>query len=115
MDSAERLKRRVAIVTGAAQGMGESFARQLAGAGACVAIADINAALGRLVADSIGANALFVDLDVSSGDAWRHAIDMTERQFGPISILVNNAGIAWFESLEKSPESAARRMIDVDQ
>lgn len=105
----------VAIVTGAAQGMGESFARQLAAAGAKVVVSDINDALGQAVADSIGENACFLHHDVSSADDWRRVIAATEDKFGPVSTLVNNAGIAWFESLENSPEAEARRMIEVDQ
>jgi len=106
---------RVAVVTGAAQGMGESFARQLAAAGARVVLTDINVTLGQSVADSIGPNAMFVKHDVSSETDWAAMIAAAEKQFGPISVLVNNAGIAWWESLEKSPVSEARRMIEVDQ
>lgn len=110
-----RLDGRVAIVTGAAQGMGESFARQLAAAGARVVVSDVNETLGAAVAAEIGANAIFVRHDVSSSADWSAAIEQAEAAFGPIGILVNNAGIAWFESLENSPESEARRMIEVDQ
>lgn len=110
-----KLNGQVAIVTGAAQGMGESFARQLAEAGAKVVVSDINEELGRAVAESIGENALFLFHDVSKAAEWQRVIAKTEERFGPVSILVNNAGIAWFESLENSPEAEARRMIEVDQ
>jgi 3alpha(or 20beta)-hydroxysteroid dehydrogenase len=109
------LQGRVAVITGAAQGMGESFARHLAAAGASVIVSDINVESGRAVAQDIGASAAFVEHDVSSAFSWSKLIEEAERRFGPISILVNNAGIAWFESLEKSPEAEARRMIEVDQ
>jgi 3alpha(or 20beta)-hydroxysteroid dehydrogenase len=105
----------VALVTGAAQGMGESFARLLADAGARVVVTDVNAALGQSVADSIGPDAMFVKHDVSSETDWAALIAAVEKKFGAISILVNNAGIAVWGSLEKSPLSDARRMIEVDQ
>lgn len=109
------LANRTAIVTGAAQGMGESFARKLAAAGANVVLSDINDALGRQVAADVGERALFVHHDVSSSADWQAVIAEAERAFGPVGVLVNNAGIAWFESLENSPEAEARRMIEVDQ
>jgi len=111
----ESLKGQVAVVTGAAQGMGESFARCLAAAGASVVVSDINVQLGAAVAASIGPKAFFIEHDVSSLPRWQSMIAATEDRFGPISVLVNNAGIAWFESLEQSPEAEARRMIEVDQ
>jgi len=110
-----KLDGQVAIITGAAQGMGESFARVLAQAGARVVISDINEELGAAVAESIGETALFLRHDVTKSSEWQQVITETEKHFGPVSILVNNAGIAWFESLETSPEDAARRMIEVDQ
>ncbi|MFA7588086.1 MAG: glucose 1-dehydrogenase, partial [Novosphingobium sp.] len=106
---------RVAIVTGAAQGMGASFARQLAAAGSKVIITDINAELGTRVAEEIGSNAIFVKQDVASAAGWAEVIAKAEEAFGPVNVLVNNAGIAWFESLENSPEAEVRRMIEVDQ
>ena len=114
-DPEKILNGKVALVTGAAQGMGEGFARLLHAAGARVVVGDINEAGGRAVADSLGANGRFQHHDVSRWDSWQYAIAETEQSFGPVSILVNNAGIAWFASLENSPEEAARRMIDVDQ
>jgi 3alpha(or 20beta)-hydroxysteroid dehydrogenase len=115
MADSQPLKGKVALVTGAAQGMGEGFARALHAAGARVVVGDINEPTGRAVAESLRANACFLHHDVTQQASWLEAIATTERTFGPISILVNNAGIAWFESLENSPEEAARRMIDVDQ
>ena len=82
-----------------------------AAAGACVVLTDINVELGEKFAKSIGDRAPFVEHDVSSLDAWQRVIQESERHFGRVSIRVNNAGIAWFEGLENSSESAARRMI----
>lgn len=88
-----RLNGKVAVVTGAAQGMGEAHARRFIAEGAKVAITDVNVSAGEALATSLGSNALFIKLDVSSSDSWAAAISETERRFGPVSVLVNNAGI----------------------
>lgn len=108
------LQGQVAIVTGAAQGMGESFARQLAAANARVVVADINDELGRKVAGEIGENALFVHHDVTSRAEWDALISAAEAKWGPVSILVNNAGIAVWGAMEQVDEAQARKMLDVD-
>ncbi len=90
-----RLKDKVAIVTGAAQGIGRAIAMRLAEEGAKVAIADINDAVGAATAEEIraaGGQALAVKLDVTSLDSATAAMDTVERELGPIDILVNNAG-----------------------
>jgi 2-hydroxycyclohexanecarboxyl-CoA dehydrogenase len=90
-----RLKGKVAIVTGAAQGIGRAIAMRLAAEGAAVAIADINDAGAAKTAEEIraaGARALAVKLDVTSPDSAIAAADTVERELGPIDILVNNAG-----------------------
>lgn len=110
-----RLDGKVAIVTGAARGMGKAFAEALAAAGAKVAVTDILEEEGKATAAAIGANAIFLRHDVTTAGQWKATIAATEDAFGPVSILVNNAGIAWFAPLEKSPEEDVRRMIDVDQ
>ncbi|WP_264425003.1 glucose 1-dehydrogenase [Novosphingobium sp. KCTC 2891] len=108
------LSGQVAIVTGAAQGMGESFAVQLAAAGARVVVADINDALGTAVAERIGEGAMFVHHDVTSRAEWDAVIAAAEERWGPVSILVNNAGIAVWGSMETVDEAEARKMLDVD-
>jgi 3alpha(or 20beta)-hydroxysteroid dehydrogenase len=87
------LEGKVAIVTGAAQGMGESHARQFVAEGAKVVLTDINEARGQEIAGELGENARFVKHDVSSMVDWRRVVEEAESAFGPISILVNNAGI----------------------
>jgi NAD(P)-dependent dehydrogenase (short-subunit alcohol dehydrogenase family) len=87
---------KVAIVTGAAQGIGEAYARALAGAGAAVVVADINADAGEAVAKDIcalGGRASFVRTDVGDPDSASAMADHAVSEFGGIDFLVNNAAI----------------------
>jgi len=88
-----RVAGKVAIVTGAASGMGKADAQLLAAEGAKVVVADMNEADGRAVADAIGDNAVFMRLNVTDEDNWKSVIAATMEKFGRLDILVNNAGI----------------------
>lgn len=88
-----RLEGKIAIVTGAAQGMGEAHARRFVAEGAKVVITDINEAVGNALAADLGSNAMFAQLDVSNAKNWQQVVAEGESRFGPINILVNNAGI----------------------
>jgi NAD(P)-dependent dehydrogenase (short-subunit alcohol dehydrogenase family) len=92
-----RLKNKVALITGAASGMGESAARIFADEGAKVMIADILDDEGTAVAEAIkssGGDASFFALDVSNEAQWRAVIDSTVAMYGRLDILVNNAGLS---------------------
>jgi NAD(P)-dependent dehydrogenase (short-subunit alcohol dehydrogenase family) len=92
-----RLAGKVALISGAASGMGQSEAMIFAREGATVAVADVLEAQGRDVAESIvkaGGQARFVKLDVTSEEAWREAVAATVAAFGKLDVLVNNAGIS---------------------
>ncbi|KAF2502869.1 3-alpha--hydroxysteroid dehydrogenase [Lophium mytilinum] len=88
-----RLDGKVAMVTGAGQGMGAAHARRIASEGAKVVLTDIDAARGSQVAKEIGPNALFVQHDVASMSDWTRVVAEAEKAFGPVTVLVNNAGI----------------------
>ena len=88
-----RLSGKVAIITGASQGMGEAHARAFVAEGAKVILTDINAAAGQALADSLGANAMFVQQDVVSPEGWKQVLSEGEARFGTVNVLVNNAGI----------------------
>lgn len=90
---AQRLEQKVAIVTGGARGLGASVARLFVAEAARVVIADVNDAGGQGLAESLGPNACYVHLDVTSESEWQHAIDSTRDRFGNPTVLVNNAGI----------------------
>jgi NAD(P)-dependent dehydrogenase (short-subunit alcohol dehydrogenase family) len=90
-----QFRNKVAIVTGAAQGIGEAYAHALAAQGAAVVVADIDKK-GQAVADAIrraGGDACFAEVDVSSNESTRAMAAAAIRQYGGIDFLVNNAAI----------------------
>src|SRR5213075_2989888 len=87
------LNGRKALVTGAAQGLGEGMARALAGAGATVVVADVQDDLGPKVAESLGHGHGYVHLDVTDDDAWAAAVGSATDLLGGLDIVVNNAGV----------------------
>ena len=89
-----RLAGKVAIISGAASGMGAATARMFAREGAKVVIADVMEHEGRQVADAIGAAARFEKLDVTDEDNWATVVAAATRQFGQLNVLVNNAGVS---------------------
>src|SRR5258708_30131553 len=92
-----RLDGKVALITGAASGMGASMARIFAGEGAKVVVADMLEAEGqKIVAEIVTANgaAIFRRLDVTNEAQWQATIDATLAAFGKLDILVNDAGIS---------------------
>ena len=101
---AGRVAGKVALISGAATGLGQSMAVRLSAEGARVAVADIDTARGNdVVAEiqSAGGEVIFVSLDVTDEEAWRAAVAAVESAYGRLDILVNNAGIAIAESVDK--------------
>jgi NAD(P)-dependent dehydrogenase (short-subunit alcohol dehydrogenase family) len=91
-----RLQNKVVVVTGAARGIGEAYAKGLAAEGASVVVADLNAAAGEQVAKRIeaaGGSAMFVSCDVSSAESAAALVETVTAAYGGIDGLVNNAAI----------------------
>ncbi|TDU31127.1 3(or 17)beta-hydroxysteroid dehydrogenase [Panacagrimonas perspica] len=96
-----RVSGKVALITGAASGVGKADALLLAREGARVVLTDVNEEAGRAVAADIGTeNALFVRHDISSEEDWIGAIKQTQEHFGGLDILVNNAAILAMATIE---------------
>jgi len=88
-----KLENKIAIITGAAQGIGEATAKLFIDEGCKVVLTDINQEKGSLLSESLGPNALFIHHDVSSRNDWQTVLKQTQLTFGDVDILVNNAGI----------------------
>src|SRR5690625_363171 len=103
-------KDRVALVTGAASGIGEACARALAERGDCsVAVVDLPRSRGAEVAAELGG--IFVPVDLSRRDGCREAVERTVRALGVLDIIVNNAGLQHMPAIPYFPEEAWDRLI----
>jgi 3(or 17)beta-hydroxysteroid dehydrogenase len=109
-----RLEGKVALITGSANGMGQSEANIFAREGAKVIVADVLEAEGRKVADGLGGAGRFVRLDVTSEANWQEAVAATLSSFGKLDILVNNAGISGTFDPDTLSTSAWDRLMDVN-
>jgi len=109
----DRLKGKVAIVTGAAKGLGEADARLFAAEGARVVLTDVDEANGTRVAREIGDSALFVRHDVTEEKGWTALIEKVISDFGRLDVLVNNAGVVEAGTIETTTESDYRRVMAV--
>src|SRR6516164_1910247 len=107
------LNGKVAVVTGAASGIGKQIALTLAQAGAAVAIADLNQDGANAVADEIskaGGKAIGVAMDVTNEDAVNQGIDKVAAEFGSVDILISNAGIQIVNPIENYSFSDWKKM-----
>lgn len=111
----KRLENKVALITGAANGMGEATARLFVDEGARVVLGDIDEAGGRALADALGDAAVFVRLDVTSADQWEEAVAIAEQKFGGLDVLVNNAGAYIATRLQDSSEAEFDLLVSVNQ
>lgn len=110
-----RLDGKVAVITGAARGMGAAHAKRFVEEGAKVVVTDILPDEGEKLASELGKNAVFVKHDVSSAADWDDVVNMAEEAFGPVDILVNNAGISVSVPIEELTEEQYRKVVDINQ
>lgn len=108
------LDNQVAIISGAARGVGAALAHSFARAGARLMIGDLLTEEGESVAREIGSTAIFHPLDVTSETDWKRIAEATQQRFGRIDILVNNAAVLHMGSLENTTPDEFRRVLDVN-
>jgi 3alpha(or 20beta)-hydroxysteroid dehydrogenase len=106
---------KVALITGAARGVGEATARRFAAEGARVILGDVLDEPGRAAAATIGDAARFVHLDVTSEDSWRDAVAGIRDDEGHLEVLVNNAGILRVGSLVDTSTDTFLEVMRVNQ
>jgi NAD(P)-dependent dehydrogenase (short-subunit alcohol dehydrogenase family) len=116
----DRLKNKVALISGGARGQGAAEAQLFVEEGARVVIADIldreASDLANAINRSAGSKqAIAIHLDVTRAADWRSAIDASEREFGGLDILVNNAGILSFSRIEDTTEEEWDSVVGVNQ
>src|SRR5690606_10772851 len=110
-----RLDGKVAIITGGARGIGAATAKRFWEEGAKVVITDILETEGEAVAREFGDQIKFVKQDVTKASEWEMMIAEVEATFGPVDVLVNNAGIALLKSIDHMTEAQYRKVIDTNQ
>lgn len=108
------LEGQVAIVTGAARGVGFAIAERLVDAGASVVLGDVLKDEGESAAQTLGARARFAKLDVTLEDDWERVVDETLAATERIDILVNNAAVLHMGSLENTPAAVFQRVMNVN-
>ena len=113
----KKLENKVAIVTGAASGMGKAIALLFANEGAKVIVADLTAADAEEVADQIrhtGGHAVGLKCDVSDEEQVKRMVHAAVHEFGSLDILINNAGITLDKTLLKMSHDEWQQVIDVN-
>jgi short-subunit dehydrogenase len=110
----EGLSGRVAAVTGAAHGIGRATAVALVAGGARVALGDLDDAEAHAVAAALGPTARAFPLDVTSRASFEYFLNSAANTFGPLDVLVNNAGVMHVGELRKEDDGCTRRQLDTN-
>jgi NAD(P)-dependent dehydrogenase (short-subunit alcohol dehydrogenase family) len=108
------LNGRVVAITGGARGIGKATAEALVRRGARVAIGDVDLALAEQTAIGLGGGSVALALDVSDRGSFEAFLDETERQLGPIDVVINNAGIMPTTPFVEESEDSFRRQIEIN-
>jgi 3alpha(or 20beta)-hydroxysteroid dehydrogenase len=114
MAGTNRLHGKIAIITGAAQGMGAEHARVFVAEGARVVLTDLQEQAGQALAAGLGANALFVRHDVSKAQDWDAVLAATRAAFGPANVLINNAAMYFIGPVDEADPERVRKLLDVN-
>jgi 3alpha(or 20beta)-hydroxysteroid dehydrogenase len=110
-----KLDGKVALISGSARGQGEAEARLFVEEGAQVVLGDVRDELGKAVAESLGASALYQHLDVTQEESWSQFVATATDAFGKVDVLVNNAGILLARSIVDTSLEDYMRIISVNQ
>jgi 3(or 17)beta-hydroxysteroid dehydrogenase len=110
----DRLKGKIAVITGAASGVGKADALLFAAEGARVVLTDLNEEAGRAVAAQIGDAARFVRHDIASEAGWNDVFGAAQQHFGTPNVLVNNAAILLLGSIEDASLEQWQRVMRVN-
>jgi NAD(P)-dependent dehydrogenase (short-subunit alcohol dehydrogenase family) len=108
------LNGQVVAITGGARGIGRATAAALIAQGARVAIGDVDVPLVKRTADELGSGTIGLALDVTDRESFTAFLDETERQLGPLDVLVNNAGIMPLGPFVDETDATARRLVDIN-
>jgi NAD(P)-dependent dehydrogenase (short-subunit alcohol dehydrogenase family) len=113
----DRVRGKVALITGGAIGLGRACALLLAREGADIAVTDVKSAEGRKTAEDVqalGRRAIFLEHDVRFEDQWERVVEAVLREFGRLDIVANNAGVGFPGTIEDCTEEEWRRMISIN-
>lgn len=105
---------RSAVVTGGARGIGAAVVRALVAGGARVMVGDLLDDEGKRLAESLGDAVSYRHLDVTDKADWEVLLEEAEAMFGPLAILVNNAGILEFGGIDEQSPASFRHVLDVN-
>jgi len=111
---AGRLDGKVAIVTGAARGIGAEVAHAFVREGARVLLADVLDERGEKTASELGGSAVYARLDVRREADWAAAVSAARERFGPVTVLVNNAAVLEVAAIEETSRARLVEMLDVN-
>lgn len=109
-----RLAGKVALISGGASGVGAATAKRFVAEGAKVVLGDLQTDKGQAVASSLGDNALFVELDVTSEESWRAAVSTGAARFGAFTTVINSAGVSIPANIEQETLEGFRRTLAIN-
>lgn len=112
----KRVQDKVVLITGATGGIGSAAVRKFHSEGALVVITGAGPEEGaRELLAELDERATYIQLDVTSEESWTNAVAQTERRFGPVNVLINNAGVSDGGYIHELPLDTYKKVIDVNQ